>query len=355
MLKKADTPKITVIIPTYKRPQLLKRAIYSVLHQAFTDFKVCVYDNASSDETQAVVREIMEKDKRIVYHRHEKNIGAIKNFQYGLMRVDSPFFSFLSDDDFLLPNFLEAAMTGFVKYPEAVFSAGSVITMTDRGKILDEPFSLWEKEGLFQPPEGLLAALQEKYPIWTGILFRSEVIKFTHGLDEEIGGAGDLDFIHRISVKEPFVISKEPVAVCVNHATSLSAFPSISSYWPSWLKMIKNITEDEEVPQLVKNKFETALMEQIISVLLWIGIRSFEIRNFEQAEKAVKILTEELNQYKKAQGLAWLVNHGRKSWIFWRVAGAFIKLRRKIMSLVNIKRMKLQKKHGHLAERLQYE
>ncbi|HPL67571.1 MAG TPA: glycosyltransferase family 2 protein [Smithellaceae bacterium] len=355
MIEKRNTPKITIIIPTCNRAHFLKRAVGSVLGQTFTDFKVCIYDNASSDATKSIVQEMMRKDGRVYYHCHKQNIGAERNFQYGLIRVYTPFFSFLSDDDFLLPNFLETTMAGFINNPEALFSAGSVVTMTDRGKVLYEPFSLWEKEGLFLPPEGLLETLGEKYPIWTGILFRRGVIELTGGLDEEMVGAADLDFVYRISAKAPFVISKEPVAICVNHSTSLSAYPSLSAYWPSWLKMIRNITDDKKIPQDIKDEFKTALIQQITATLLWIGICSFERRDFDQAIKVSKILNEELNQGKIGWSLAWLVKQGRKFEMFWHAAVLFITLRRNVMSLVNVKRMKLQIKHGHLAEELKHE
>jgi len=54
-------PLITTIIPTYRRPKLLRRAIKSVLGQTFPHFQVCVYDNASGDETPDVVAEISSK------------------------------------------------------------------------------------------------------------------------------------------------------------------------------------------------------------------------------------------------------------------------------------------------------
>jgi hypothetical protein len=42
-----------------------------------------------------------------------------------------------------------------VKYPDAVFSAGSVISMTDKGKVLLSQLSLWPRDGYYTPPEGL--------------------------------------------------------------------------------------------------------------------------------------------------------------------------------------------------------
>ena len=47
-------PLITTVIPTYRRPALLAQAIRSVLTQTYPHFLVCVYDNASADETADV-------------------------------------------------------------------------------------------------------------------------------------------------------------------------------------------------------------------------------------------------------------------------------------------------------------
>lgn len=349
-----SSPKITVIIPTYRRPHLLKRAIKSVLSQSYNEFRVCIYDNASQDETQSIVASIMNNDKRVLYHCHEKNIGALKNFQYGLKQVKTPFFSFLSDDDFLLPEFLETAMNGFDAYPEAAFSAASVITMTDKGKILYAPLSLWEKEGLFIPPEGLLETLGQKHPILPGILFRKEVISLTGGFDNEIG-TGDLDFVFRIAAKSSFVISKKPVAVVVNHAQSSSVVASLSSYWPSWIKMINNITKDKDIPQFIKKHFQTALMEQIINELLSIGVRSFALRNFDQSEKIARILSDELNLCKKGQLLWWCARKARESRLFWRSVCIVIVIRREFSLRFSLKRIKLQKAYGHLTAGLTYD
>src|ERR1700674_1455488 len=112
MVDEGPNPLITTIIPTYRRPKFLRRAIRSVLNQSFMNFQVCVYDNASGDETPSVVDDIARSDRRVKYHCHPENIGAIRNFLYGMERVETPFFSFLSDDDFLLPDFYETALQG---------------------------------------------------------------------------------------------------------------------------------------------------------------------------------------------------------------------------------------------------
>lgn len=327
---------------------MLERSINSVLRQTYQRFKVCVYDNASGDETKNLVQRMAENDSRVHYYCHKENIGALKNFQYGLMQVDTPYFSFLSDDDFLLPEFFEIAISGFDRYPNIAFSAGSTITMTDQGKILYEPFSLWDIEGLIPAPNGVLDTIGEKYPIWTGIIFSSSVIEFTKGLDSEIGVC-DLDFVSRIAAHHPFVISKKPSAVCVNHSGSGSQVAKIDTYWPSWKIMIKNLTEDEGLPIELRNKIETLLSNQIKGIIFWIGVRSIEARNFNQATAAAKILMEDMGALTKGKQLKTLLL-SRKNKLIWRLIVLLLAIRRKSAEVTNTHRRKLQKKYSYLAD-----
>lgn len=63
--------KVTIAIPTYNRARLLKVCLESVLAQDHPDFGVVVLDNASSDDTQTVVRSFADRDRRVTYIRNE--------------------------------------------------------------------------------------------------------------------------------------------------------------------------------------------------------------------------------------------------------------------------------------------
>src|SRR5208282_3987850 len=128
-------PVITTVIPTHQRPELLRRAIRSVLDQTYPKFKICVYDNASKDDTGALVRSMAARDSRIYYHCHAKDIGAQANFSFGLSQVDTPLVHLISDDDFLLSGFFEQATAALNEHPTAAFFSGGMLSADSRGQV----------------------------------------------------------------------------------------------------------------------------------------------------------------------------------------------------------------------------
>jgi glycosyltransferase involved in cell wall biosynthesis len=292
-------PLITTIIPTYRRPRLLRRAIRSVLAQTYPHLQVCIYDNASGDETPSVVDEMARRDSRLKYHCHPENIGPVKNFIYGMERVETPFFSILSDDDVLLPGFYQTALAGFEKYPEAMLSALVTIHMDDHGRVLGAPVRKWPP-GLYRPPEGLLAMLKYRHPEWTSVLFRREVIEKVGRVDEETGGPSDLDFELRAAARFPLVVSHEPGAIFVVHPASQSSAIGCDAIWSGWSKLIHNLGADEQIPSDVRDSAVQMLKERVKAQLFAVGLRSVLRRQWEDADKAAEVLRDNCQSNRQA-------------------------------------------------------
>jgi glycosyltransferase involved in cell wall biosynthesis len=98
-------PKVSVVIPTYNRHKFLHSAIASVLNQTFQDFEVIVVDDASKDETPAVVSSL--SDKRVIYVRHPTNRGGSAARNTGILRANARYVALLDDDDEWLPDKLK--------------------------------------------------------------------------------------------------------------------------------------------------------------------------------------------------------------------------------------------------------
>lgn len=99
---------VDVIIPTYKRADMLEKAIHSILNQTYHDVMVTVVDdNNPETEWRKKTSEIMKKysdDHRVQYICHEKNKNGSAARNTGLKHTSGKFVCFLDDDDYFLNN-----------------------------------------------------------------------------------------------------------------------------------------------------------------------------------------------------------------------------------------------------------
>lgn len=93
---------LSVVVPTYNRAQLLAWLLESVVHdlgQFPVDLELIVSDNASSDETRAVVGKFIQRGFPIKYFVNETNIGADANFEACFNLASGKYFWLIGDDE----------------------------------------------------------------------------------------------------------------------------------------------------------------------------------------------------------------------------------------------------------------
>lgn len=108
--------KISVIITTYNRSELLKRALQSVLSQR-DDVEVIVIDDASSDDTEKFMGKFIA-DQPVVYLRQDKNRGVNTSRNISVQYAEGDWVAFLDDDDEFLQGAVEIIKKKIKKVPE---------------------------------------------------------------------------------------------------------------------------------------------------------------------------------------------------------------------------------------------
>ncbi len=210
-------PLVTTVIATYRRPAFLRRAILSALNQSLEAVRVMVCDNNSGDATDSVVRALMSADDRVTYHRHDTNIGAAANYNYGLSRVTTPYFSLLGDDDVLLPGLYEEAVAALERHPEAQFFCARTVLDNRRIDALQHRGS-WPA-GLYAPSVETVRRMVSEHFICTAVVFRRSVLD-TVGCLDHLGS--DRNFLVLASARHPFVASSSEHGVMTVHERSFS-------------------------------------------------------------------------------------------------------------------------------------
>ncbi len=101
-------PKVSVVLPTYNRASLLKRAIKSILNQTYQDFEMIIVDDGSTDNTENVVKGFGNEGIRYISHDNNRGAGAARNT--GIKVARGRYIAFLDSDNQWLPEKLEKQM-----------------------------------------------------------------------------------------------------------------------------------------------------------------------------------------------------------------------------------------------------
>ena len=93
---------VSVIIPTFERPQKLKRALFSVINQTYTNLEIIVVNDAQEEGVKDIIRDF--NDTRIKYFKNERKKGGNGARNTGILRSKGEYVAFLDDDDEWYPN-----------------------------------------------------------------------------------------------------------------------------------------------------------------------------------------------------------------------------------------------------------
>ncbi|HXZ86395.1 MAG TPA: glycosyltransferase family 2 protein [Myxococcota bacterium] len=113
-------PRVSIGLPVYNGEDHVAEAIESVLAQTYRDLELVICDNASTDRTEEICRELAASDARIRFHRNAENLGATGNFRRTFELARGEYFNWLSHDDILGAKYVERCVDVLDHSPESV-------------------------------------------------------------------------------------------------------------------------------------------------------------------------------------------------------------------------------------------
>lgn len=122
---------VDVVIPNYNYAKWLKHSIRSALTQRGVDVRVLVVDNASSDDSAAIVESMMVGEPRLHLLRHAENMGLLTSLNDGVEWLSADYAVNLSADDQLTPGSLRRGVEVLDANPDVAFAYGPVLVHRD--------------------------------------------------------------------------------------------------------------------------------------------------------------------------------------------------------------------------------
>lgn len=205
-------PKVSVIIPTFNRRELVVKAIDCVLAQTFPVEDIVVVDDGSTDGTAEALAQAYGDRIRLV---RQANAGVSAARNRGLEMARGEFISLLDSDDLWLPEKTERQV-GFLEAHPGFGMVLCDIMQVDRDGHDIAPIHRRD----FIPEDGPVLKWVLRQPALAPLsaMFRREVYETVGGFDVALRTAEDIDFHLRVARRWPIgVVSEELVRAMRGH------------------------------------------------------------------------------------------------------------------------------------------
>jgi len=227
-------PKVSVIITTKNRYELLETAIQSVLFQTYKNLECIVVDDASIDETQ----KIYETDTRIIYIRIEAKESHGGNYarNLGIKKARGKYLAFLDDDDSWLPLKIEKQLAIEEKHPESVVFCGRKFRKISDNKTIDS---------VLIPPKkfsgNLSRLIRSTYVTSTSCLFFPKKLLDEVGLfDECLTFWQEYELTIRLAQIAEFYFVPEALVLCLDEVDNRNRISNCMLNWKENILYIRN-------------------------------------------------------------------------------------------------------------------
>jgi len=193
-----SAPSFSIVITTYNRLELLKRAIDSALNQT-VPCEVVVADNASTDGTQAYVESL---GNQVIYQRNATNSNHSGAVNAGVEVATQDWVKLVDDDDYLAPNCIEEMQRAIQLRPDAVICSCQAAQVETDGTELSVTPPTGPGEVFYIPQADIhYGMLLEVVPFGTPIqvAVRRDAFNQSGGWDMAMTGFDDIDSWIRVT------------------------------------------------------------------------------------------------------------------------------------------------------------
>lgn len=220
-------PSVTVLIPCYNYGHYVSTAVKSVLDQPGVDVEAIVTDDASTDGSAEIVRDLAAADARVRAILHRRNFGHIATYNEGLEQANGDYVVLLSADDALTPGALARATAVLETHPSVGLVYGNCELFVDELPPVTQEVRNWT---IWSGNQWIAKRCRKAQNcIWSPeVVMRTSVQHAIGGYDPNLPHTGDLEmWLRAAAVSEIGRVNGPPQAYHRVHPNSMmqSAYP----------------------------------------------------------------------------------------------------------------------------------
>ena len=231
--------KISICIPSYNRPDFLKKTLTSIINQTNKPYEVVVMDDCSSEDMSDIKKICLENNFR--YIENNKNIGLMKNFNNVLMQAKGDYLALVHNDDLLSIYYIEEVEKFIQKYPNYKVYTVNGIGINEKKEVIGE-YRLFRKDTIIKKKDGIKMLWADDYFCFLSVIgatvYNVEFIQKTP-LDSDLGDEADLDKALQLLKEEDIMYIDKPIYFTTLHKDQVS---------------YKNKLSDEKLNKYIQNR-----------------------------------------------------------------------------------------------------
>ena len=223
---------VSVVIPTHNRARTLRRAIESVLGQGYQNLELIVVDDASTDDTRAVLSSIDDPRMRVVTHEFNRGCAAARNT--GAINAHGVYLAFQDSDDEWLADKLLKQVRAFAAAGENCVAAYCIKVVYGRDQFRKHsPRRVVCVPG---PDEVELSGDLHRRLQYNNLISTQTIVcskrayEQVGGFDEKLKNSIDYDFVSRLSEVGEFAFVDEPLVMTYIQGDSISTLSRAGFY-----------------------------------------------------------------------------------------------------------------------------
>ena len=231
-------PFVSVVIPTYNRPQQVNAALESVLAQTYSGLEAIVVDDGSADGTREAIEgrvsQGADRGKPIRYF-FQANQGPSVARNKGIEQARGDWIAFLDSDDVWLPEKLELQVQALQQFKGdcgACFTDARIVNNLGMDTSSFRTFGIHFDRSVGIASDALLSLAEAFCGFWLStLLVRTDLARQIDGFDPGISGPEDRDFYFRLALVSPLGYIDTPL---VRIDRSASPPGSTNRPWDKW-------------------------------------------------------------------------------------------------------------------------
>lgn len=196
-------PLVSIIIPTYNHAQFLPDAVESVLSQTYSNWECIIVDDGSTDNTEEIVQNYLNRDTRIKYLSLTRNRGLSAARNVGIKESEGKYLVFLDADDYISPTKIEKEVKVLENHPEVGWVYEKSLIIDEKSKQVIQRLPEMALKPNEKPPEGRIfyKLLGRNLMPVNAVMIEKKIVESVGLFDESLKSYEDWDLWLRVAVK----------------------------------------------------------------------------------------------------------------------------------------------------------